>query len=67
MRGRTLRRWGWPVLLVLVVALGAAVWREVHTSHWQARWTTRYAATLGHEVAPGPSDRYPLPGAWPVR
>jgi len=65
MRGRTLRRWGWPVLLVLVVALGAAVWREVHTSHWQARWTARYAATLGHEVAPGPSDRIRFPAHGP--
>lgn len=59
-------------LLLFTTLLGAggyATWHELQTSQWQARWVSRYAASLDYHVAPGPSSeiRFPEDGPFDRR
>ena len=62
---RPWRRLVWLLVLMLLIALGWATQREIHTAHWQAREFSRLAARLSYTVAPGASDAIVYPGAGP--
>lgn len=68
-RRRTARRLGWSLGLFLLVAFAYAGWHEMQTSKIQARWLSRYAATLTYALEPGPSDaiRFPEEGPFDRR
>ncbi|WP_137818859.1 transglycosylase domain-containing protein [Pseudomonas sp. 2FG] len=51
----------WLLLLLLLFALAVLLNEEMKTAKYQAREFSRYAATLGYEVRPGPSDAIHFP------
>ena len=55
----------WLLLLIIVVVVGLAVAKEMRTARFQAKELSRYAASLGYSVQPGPSDAIVYPGAGP--
>lgn len=63
------KRYGWRVFWVVVVlagvALGVAVAVESRTSRLQAREFSRFAASLGYSMQPGPSHDVVYPGDGP--
>lgn len=66
------RRWLWGGLLLCVLLLAGLAWLlldEAHTSRWQARYATQYAATLDFRTEPGASERarYPVQGPFDQR
>jgi len=54
-RKRTWSRLIWPLLVLLLIALGIVAYRELTTARLQAREFSRYAASLSYRVEPGPS------------
>ena len=62
---RLWRRLCWLILLMLVIALGWASMREMHSAQWQARTFSQLADQLTYTVAPGASDAIVYPGAGP--
>jgi hypothetical protein len=62
---RPWRRLFWLILLLVLLALGFAVLREMHSARWQARTLSQWAAQLTYRVEPGASDAILYPGAGP--
>jgi membrane peptidoglycan carboxypeptidase len=64
---RRRRRWrmaAW-VVAVAAVGLGLAARHEMYNARLQAQYLSRWAATLGYELANQPSDRIVYPSAGP--
>lgn len=69
-KGRRLARRLSVLFAVSVLAGGSYLaWQELQTSQLQARWLSRYAATLNYEVQPGASSdiRFPEEGPFDRR
>ncbi|MGE8066048.1 transglycosylase domain-containing protein [Pseudomonas sp. NPDC089569] len=55
----------WLLLLIIAIVVGLAAAKEMRTSRFQSREVSKFAATLGYELKPGPSDAIHYPGAGP--
>ncbi|WP_373387830.1 transglycosylase domain-containing protein [Pseudomonas alcaligenes] len=64
-RKRTWSRLTWPLLVLLLIALGIVAYRELTTARLQAREFSRYAASLSYRVEPGPSPAILFPSDGP--
>lgn len=64
-RKRTWSRLIWPLLVLLLIALGIVAYRELTTARLQAREFSRYAASLSYRVEPGPSPAIAFPADGP--
>ncbi|MGE0426779.1 MAG: transglycosylase domain-containing protein [Hydrogenophaga sp.] len=64
---RMSRRWRVALLVLLALSTAGAMllWREVQSSHWQARELNGYAASLRYHVAPGPAEHIRFPNEGP--
>ncbi|UTW07082.1 transglycosylase domain-containing protein [Pseudomonas benzenivorans] len=66
---RMLRMAFWLVLVLVLLCAAALASFELHTAYFQARYLSRYAATLSYQVQPGPSPAivYPQDGPFDKR
>lgn len=58
---RRWRRLFWSLLILALIALSIAAYREFTSARLQAREFSRYAATLSYRVEPGPSSAILFP------